>query len=182
MRTRTPTAAGAALLLASWMGGCSNLPSGPETGGIANPRFVRVSNAQGVFDLSASGSASQSQTIDGSKGGSFNCDRFKLIVPAGAWDGEATLSIHVPDVNVLHCHLEISPSSANSFSQHVTLEVDYRETDVVDPASLAQLWYDEADGVWREVPGTEVDTDRMVVRTPLSHFSEYGITETKAGW
>lgn len=179
-----------ALVGAGWLAGCASLPSQPGSNEILDPEFVRVdAAAAGVFGSKGSGgsgsstSASQTQKIDGAKGGTVGCGRFKLLIPPGAFKGSATIKMVIPDLSVLVCDLAISPASANNFLVPVTLAADCSNTSVTDPSTLVQAWFDEAAGVWREVPGSTVDTTTLIVSAPLNHFSTYGVvTETKAGW
>lgn len=182
---RWSLAAAAVLFGAVWLAGCSGLPSSPGSNANPNPEFVRVADSGGgasVGLLRGRGPASGSKDIDGSKGGSITVDRYTIVVPAGAYDGSATIAIGVPDPSVLKCDLKITPASANNFAVPVTFTVDLNGTNVTDLTQVAEVWYDEAARVWRLVPGSTVDVAKWTVSAPLSHFSTYGVVEGKAGW
>ncbi len=174
---------GAALLGNALLGGCSSVPLGPGTNAIVNPEFIRVAAPPpGAFGSLPSGPISGSNKIDGTKGGKLTVGRFAVTVPAGAYAGPATLTILVPDQAVLLCDLSITPAAANSFKVPVKFTTDFSGTNVTDPTTLIEIWYDASAGVWRQVPGTQVDTAKLTVAVPLSHFSDYGTVDGKAGW
>lgn len=171
---------------ALWLAGCSSLPTAPDPGTYKNPDFVRV-DAQQVGSMSTNATLDTSPgsgeaMIDGAIGGTLQVGRFTLTVPPGAFAGTATVSIFIPDQSVVHCQLGISPASANGFAVPVTLRSDCSGTIVLDPAQLAELWFDEAAQVWRQVPGANVDIVNTDVIAPLHHFSDYGVVDGKAGW
>ncbi len=178
----------AALVLAggAWLAGCSSLPSGPGSNAYPDPQLVRVdAPPAGTFHGRGGGSPeplSSSKDIDGDKGGSLTVGRFTVDVPRGAYTGSATITIGVADPSVLKCDLKVTPNSANGFSVPVTLTTDWSLTNVTDPTSLVEVWYDEAAGVWRQCLGSSVDLVKLTVFAPLSHFSTYGVLESKAGW
>lgn len=180
--TKLSLAAALALASVAWLTGCGKGPSSPGANEFRDPQFVRVVPRPGTLESGPTGPASGSAEIQGELGGRVNVGRFAVTVPPGAFKGLASVSITVPDQMVLQCALDIAPVTANSFSPSVVLEIDYAGTDVTDPSALMNLWYDEMAGTWRQLPGTQVDTERMLVSAPLSHFSLYGIVEGKAGW
>jgi hypothetical protein len=174
--------AGLALLGIAWLASCSNPPSGPGSNAYPNPEFVRVAAPRGSFGSGPSGPLSGSAQINGNKGGNLKVGRFRVDVPAGAFPGNATITVNVPDQTVLVCDLGITPAGSNNFALPVTLTTDWSGTNVVDPTMLVELWYDESAAVWRMVPGSTVDVARSTISTPLLHFSSYGTAEGKSGW
>lgn len=133
--------------------------------------------------LCDSGALNGSAKISGDQGGSLTVGRYTVVVPPHAYGGDATISINVPDRAVLQCNLSINPVSSNHFAVPVNLVTSYDGGNVADPSSLVQVWFDESAGVWRQVPGSQVDTTNETVTTPLPHFSIYGIARGgKAGW
>jgi hypothetical protein len=174
---------------ALWLAGCSSLPSAPGSNTFRNPDFVHVaSSPSGTMSASAvldTSSATGQVAIDGAVGGTLQVGRFTLTFPPGAFGGTATVSILVPNQSVVHCRLNISPASANGFAVPVILRSDCTGTLVPDPSRLTELWFDEAAGVWRQVPGSTPDIVNTDVIAPLRHFSDYGVidfVEGKAGW
>lgn len=164
--------------------GCASHPSQPSPlDPSVEPSFVRVPAARAVpFSATGPGSSTTSRTIDGSKGGSFSNGYFTLVVPPGAFAGKATLSILVPDPTELRCDLTISPPEANNFNVPVELMADCSTGIDVDPTKLATVWHDVGNNRWVLIPGSAVSRETVTIRTPLRHFSEYGILGGKAGW
>jgi hypothetical protein len=166
------------------LSGCSRLPSSPGSNGIQNPEFVHSTKApagslSGAPTLS---SLAGSVSIDGAVGGLVSVGRFTLVIPPGAFEGLATVSITVPDSAEVLCQLGIDPPTANHFAVPVTLRSDCSGTNALVASQLMQLWFDEDAGVWRQVPGSTSDVVNLDVVAPLWHFSDYGVTEGKAGW
>jgi hypothetical protein len=174
------------LLTGLVIAGCSRMPTAPVVTGIANPDFVRSAKptTTGAFSIaSAVTGLTGSESIDGAVGGQLTVGRFTLVIPPGAFQGQATVSITVPDSAVVHCQLGIDPPTANHFAVPVTLRSDCSGTSALVASQLAQLWFDEQAGVWREVPGSAPDVVNFDVVAPLQHFSDYGvIDEGRAGW
>ena len=166
------------------LAGCSGLPSSPGNNGIKNPEFVRATRAPvgALSSASTLSSLTGSASIDGAVGGRLTVGRFTLVIPRGAFQGPATVSITVPDSGVVHCELGIEPPTANSFAVPVILRSDCSGTNALLANRLTQLWFDEQALLWREVPGSQPDVVNFDVVAPLQHFSEYGVTEGKAGW
>lgn len=159
----------------SWVAGGATGGGGSNYTGNLSPSFVVVPVA------SSTGPLNGYAQISGDKGGTLTVGRFTLQVPAHAFSGTATVGIQVPDQAVLQCNLSISPAGANAFAVPVTLTSDYSGGNVVDPNTLVEVWFDGSAGLWRQVPGSSVDTTQQVVHAPLSHFSSYGVA-SKAGW
>ncbi|MFN8589564.1 MAG: hypothetical protein U0704_18460 [Candidatus Eisenbacteria bacterium] len=124
--------------------------------------------------------ASATTVIDGAKGGVAKCGRFSVVVPPGAWRGNAAVTIRVPDGTRLACDLSISPESANGFSRPVQLQMD--AVGAVATGGLVIGWWDPALGRWTRVPGSVQDLLTLKLSAPLWHFSRYGGCEGKAGW
>jgi len=169
---------------AVWLAGCSSAPMGPGSNEVKNPVFLTAAPpAAGTFSAGAATSGlSGSAAIDGALGGSLQVGRFSLTVPAGAYQGMATVTINVPDATIVRCQLGITPMSANQFTIPVVMRSDCTGTDALSAASLCEIWYDAAADVWRQVPGSTPDIVNFDVIAPLTHFSEYGVIEGKAGW
>jgi hypothetical protein len=117
--------------------------------------------------------------IDGTVGGVLELSVFRLDVPAGAFDGPATITISMADPMIYQCDLQIDPPAANHFLVPVVLTATMptRTDALVDHF----LWHDLDANVWRVIP-TVRDVNTVTVASPLSHFSAYGIVEGKAGW
>lgn len=172
----------AAVAMLAW--GCSALPTEPTpVSNASTPAFVRVpTGGAAAFGASGSGVSTNSKEIDGAKGGTLGCGNFKLIVPAGAYAGKATLTIVVPDAGVMRCQLNISPASANNFAVPVQLVSDCSASLNLDTSNLQTLWFNEFTARWVPVPGSVVTSSNSTITTPLMHFSDYGVVDSKAGW
>ncbi len=119
-----------------------------------------------------------SASIDGAKGGTLRCGRFRLDIPAGAFAGTATIQMAQPDSTVMLCDLSISPSSFNHFSKPVTLTLDASGL-TVSAGSLSIYWYDPLTRLWIDLRA-KTDPATGQVTQQLTHFSRY--VGAKAGW
>lgn len=154
-----------------------NEPNFVQSPGESTQMFIPIANE---FDPETGTGTSE---IDGSKGGTLSVGRFKLIVPAGAFDSLATVSLSVPDPEVLICDLHISPASANNFRVPITLKVDC--VGLVEEEALNDLyilWLDEEKGKWKKEGATVPDPATFSVHSDLDHFSTYGLVEGRSGW
>jgi hypothetical protein len=140
----------------------------------SNPEFVSV-------PASSNESITRSVTIHGLLGGVLSAGRYTLIVPPGAINGTATITMTIPDQSVLQCSLEISPPSANGFRLPVMLVAGYLGT-ALNPHLFETRWFNPASGTWCTVTGSRLSWPDFQIITPLWHFSKYGVTPTKAGW
>ncbi len=113
--------------------------------------------------------------IDGSTGGVARVGRFTVTVPAGAWSGMGTVSIQVPNPDVVQCELDVT-GVPNAFARLVTLEVDTRQTGASDPGVV---WFDPGTGKWYLLAASGSRESQTVT---LRHFSKYGCVGGKAGW
>jgi hypothetical protein len=167
----------AVTLLAS----CSSHPTAPTTSAPREPDFVRV-----PMQVSASRGESQggairsSDLIDGDEGGTVVVGRFSLVVPPGAFDGVATVTITVPDPGVLKCELDLT--NVTNFVTPVSLVADCSGAAALDYTDVTALELDPASLTWQEVPGTTVDESGATVTAPLRTSAIYGIVQGKAGW
>lgn len=160
-------------------------PAGPEANAYANPIFARVpAPPRGLSQTMAEGPLEGSGSVNGAVGGEVTVGRFRVIVPPGAFQGMATITVKVPDQALISCELEITPPEANGFSVPVSLVADCQGVSNVDLADCGTLWFDPSANVWRTVAGTEIDLDQSTVTASLQHFSCYGIADLlgRAGW
>ncbi len=178
----------AALAAIAVVVGCSRSPVAPQPFGsdaYVAPKFARVADPSPGSSSLLSGGLSGSGEVNGATGGEVAVGRFRVVVPPGAFQGLATITIQVPDPDVISCELDITPASANGFLVPVSLVADCAGATNVNLANCGTLWYDEQAGVWRTVNGTIVDLVNSRVTAQLPHFSTYGVAdllEGKAGW
>ena len=68
--------------------------------------------------------------IVGAQGGTFQFGRYRLYFPPNAVRGNGTVTISVPDANIVGCNLTISPARLNGFDQPVVLTMACDNTDL----------------------------------------------------
>jgi hypothetical protein len=201
------------LILALSLAGCGDTVLGPgpnppdgDTGGndpgtetLAGPeilmitedlsvRFMRLA-AEPLDEVvpSADGrSLLVSTPIDGDVGGRLECGRFLLSVPPGAFSGKGTISMYMPDTEVMVVDLEISPANLNDFKKPVKLCL-LTDGTRLDEEDLQIYWWDDSKSEWTGLgcdkdlsDDTSVTGTSEGLLTDLDHFSRY--SGGKAGW
>lgn len=123
-----------------------------------------------------------SAVVDGQRGATLTCAKWTLEIPAGAYNGTATITI--AEVTAADgsatVDLTISDPSLNHFSRAVWLSHKDAGND-----SKSIYWWDPSAQVWREVPGqlrSLFDALGWEIKAPLFHFSTYSVRGGKAGW
>ena len=124
-----------------------------------------------------------SAVIDGTVGGSLQCGRFLLSIPAGAFEGEGTISMTMPDSTVMVVDIEIEPEGLNNFNEQVKLCLLTDGTQL-DEQDLQIYWWDPDQTEWKAL-GCSSDLSEVTgttegILTHLNHFSRY--SGGKAGW
>jgi hypothetical protein len=118
------------------------------------------------------------QVVDGAVGGLLSQGMWTVRIPAGAFDGTATVSLSALSSSNA-CQLEISPASKNAFAKPVTLTA---KIPLTMSASSAQIqWYNPQTQAWETVPGSTVNALSRTVSAPLWHFSTYRV-DGRSGW
>ena len=120
--------------------------------------------------------------VDGSVGATLTSGKWTLQIPAGAFNGTATVTMTevtaadgTPTVD-----LSISDPSLNSFRRPVWLSHKDKGND-----AKKIFWWDPTNQVWVEVPGQLIallDALGVEIKVPLFHFSTYSVKGGKAGW
>jgi hypothetical protein len=120
----------------------------------------------------------------GSIGGTLTNGRWKVAIPAGAVEGNATVTLSVSSLTDPHCQLGIYPSTLNHFDKPVTLTINCSSVPTDQLSTYVIYWLDPSTNLWVEVPGSTVNLSNKTVSAPLSHFSTYsaGPAGGKAGW
>ena len=120
-------------------------------------------------------------SIVGSIGGSVSNGRWRVDVPAGAFDGTATVGVGVASSASPNCQLEISPADKNHFLKPVRLTVNCSGVATEQLKNYVIFWFDPTTKTWVPVSGSTVDLTNKTVSAPLQHFSSYAVGG-KAGW
>lgn len=152
-----------------------------------NRFMTRIASVLAVLSMSvglvpqARGAAppGSSAVIDGRVGGQLTCQAWIVDVPAGAFNGVATVSMTVvngPDPTI---DISISNPLLNKFQVPVLLR--HR---AVSAKGKSIFWWDPAAQSWVRVPTQIANYNTNVLTAFLSHFSTYSVqpTGTKAGW
>lgn len=122
--------------------------------------------------------------VVGSVGGSLSNGRWRVDIPAGAFDGAATVGVGVRGSDAPRVELEITPADKNNFRTPVRLSVNCSSVPTWELRNYVIFWFNPATRTWDEVPGSSVDLNRKTVSAPLQHFSSYAVGPKggKAGW
>jgi len=119
----------------------------------------------------------------GDLGGSLANGRWRVAIPAGAVNGNATIALGVSTQTSATCQLEILPADQNHFDVPVTLTIDCRSVATDQLRNWVIYWYDPSTSLWVPVQGSQVNLTAKTVSAPLLHFSKYAAgPQTKAGW
>jgi hypothetical protein len=178
-------------LLAATVFGCGQLPTSPNSAqtqasakvaATAEPASL-LSSVGGVLNTLV-GLIVRTLNLIGSIGGSLSNGRWRITIPAGAVDGNATVSLGVPNLTSPDCALEISPSDKNHFSTAATLTVDCSNVMSSQLASYVIYWYNPSTKQWVELSGSKVNLTNKTVSVQIFHFSQYSVGPTggRAGW
>ena len=168
--------------------GCGQAPTAPQTaqftatpGSAAQPEGL-LSGLGSVVDALV-GLIVRTLNLVGSLGGALTNGRWRVTIPAGAVDGNATVQLGIENLTSPTCQLEISPADKNHFSVPATLTVDCRGVPTDQLRNYVIFWRDPATGQWVPVQGSKVDLVARTVSAPLQHFSKYAVGNgTQAGW
>jgi hypothetical protein len=151
-------------------------------------RFMtRVAGALAILAMSAGlvphamGAAppGSSALIDGRVGGQVACQAWVVDVPAGAFNGIATVSMSVVNGANPLIDLTISNPQLNKFQIPVSLR--FR---AVSARGKSIFVWDAATQSWARVPLQITNYNTNVLTAFLLHFSTYSVQPTggKAGW
>jgi hypothetical protein len=162
--------------------GCSKLPTQPivETPGSgASPAMMVASQAKPGFLVQpppAPGTGSRARVrMLGKVGGSATNGVFTVVIPAGAFTGQAYVTVTQPDNNVPLVQLDIQPASKNHFKKPVTLIAQFLDVDASRIAVSTVSELDPNTGSWSLVSGSTADAMAGTVNATLAHFSTYRI-------
>jgi hypothetical protein len=170
--------------------GCGRLPTAPTVQSDATPTVSRAAQPEGLLSgiggivNALVGLLVRTLNLVGSLGGSLTNGRWRVVVPAGAVDGSATVAIGVANTSSPDCKLEIWPSDKNHFSVAAMLTVDCRNVASDQLANYAIYWFDASANQWVELSGSKVNLTNKTVSVSILHFSQYSVGPKggKAGW
>jgi hypothetical protein len=183
------------IVVASFLG-CGRMATAPDapvvssSAAVANPGHAAesdglISTIGGLLG-DVVGLLFKTLQLVGSLGGSLTNGRWKVVIPAGAVDGNATVSLGVTSSTASDCQLEISPADKNHFDTPATLTIDCRNVSSDQLKGYVIRWLDPSTGEWVAVAGSKVDLTAKTVSAPLQHFSRYSVGPDpdggKAGW
>ena len=168
--------------------GCGQMPTAPNvTAQAAASSAQQGAEADGLIGGLVGGLLNllvKVLHLVGSIGGSLSNGRWHVDIPAGAVNGDGTVTLATASATSPDCQLGISPSSLNGFSKPVTLTADCSSVSNNILSTYVIYWYNPNTRVWEEVAGSKVDLTRKVVTAPLMHFSQYAVGPSggRAGW
>ncbi|MEZ0610479.1 hypothetical protein ACAW74_18340 [Fibrella sp. WM1] len=120
------------------------------------------------------------QKVIGAEGGTLaSADgSLKMTIPAGAVSQATTFSVQpvTPTLPGLvgRQSYRLRPEGMN-FTKPVTIQLQYGETDLANTsAQLLFMAYQSNDGIWRALPGTELDETARTLTVTTTHFSDWG--------
>jgi len=124
-----------------------------------------------------------SAVIHGKRGGQVGVGAFKVIVPPGAWNGNANVTVKQPNLSQPVVELSITPASKNAFKVPVTLVVNISRVDPARVGILGVSGLDMATGRWTAELGATVDLKTKTMSVRLWHFSHYRVdVGGQPGW
>jgi hypothetical protein len=154
---------------------------------LQNRFMTRVASVLAILAMSAglvpramgAASSGSSALIDGRVGGQLACQAWVVDVPAGAFNGVATVSLSVVNGANPTIDISISNPQLNKFQ----LPVSLRFRAVSAKGKSIFLW-DPATQSWARVPLQITNYNTNVLTAFLLHFSTYSVQPTggKAGW
>jgi len=179
------------VLVTAVITGCGRLPTSPApTATQESIASARTAESAGL--ISGVGSLLggvvnllvRTLQLVGSLGGSLTNGRWKVVIPAGAVQGNGTVALGVPTTTSPDCQLEIYPSTLNHFDKSVTLIADCRNVSLDQLRNYTIYWFNPTTQQWVPVPGSTVNLTTKTVSAPLAHFSQYcvGPQGGRAGW
>jgi len=178
-----------AALVTGAAAGCGRLPTAPATTETSSSPTVvgNTAESSGLLGDLVGGLLRlvfKVLNVVGSLGGSLTNGRWRVDIPAGAIDGNATVGIGVSSSTSNQAELQITPEDKNHFSTPVRVTVSCSGVSDATLRGYVILWYNPATKLWVPVEGSTVDLASRSVSAPLQHFSLYrvGPDPNKAGW
>ena len=100
----------------------------------------------------------------------------KLTVPANAFlEDERLIQACLTITDDNFAGIEFLPSQ--QFTKPVTIELPFAAIKVDDQNEYNEIrafWYDEASGLWVEIPDVEVDSEKEIETAEIDHFTRFG--------
>jgi len=159
--------------LACHLAGCGALPTQPQMN--PGPDEALLAGTMAAEPTEIGDDVMASAVVNGRRGGSVEAGIFRVVVPPGAFRGEATILVRQPDPAQPLVELSIDPASKNSFRVPVTLVARLGSVAASRLATGQVTELDPATGGWMPMSGEQADTAAMTLSTPLLHFSTYRV-------
>jgi len=120
-----------------------------------------------------------SATIHGKTGGTLAVGDFTLVIPPGAFRGNATITLRQSNPQLKRVEIEVEPASKNDFLASATLTADLSGWTRAE-VRRASLWcVDPATGTFNPVSNATVDLEQRQVR---ASFARLSTSEVKPSW
>jgi hypothetical protein len=119
------------------------------------------------------------QVVDGAVGGLLTRGSWSVLIPAGAFEGSATITMTTGASDPTLCQYEISPATKNGFSKPAIMTA--RIPLGMSLATAHIEWYNPSTQTWVPVPGSSVNALTRTVSAPVWHFSDYRVNG-RSGW
>jgi hypothetical protein len=119
------------------------------------------------------------QVVNGLVGAVLTKGAWTAQIPAGAFNGTATITMTTSSSDPALCQFDLSPASLNGFAKPVTLTA--KVPFGISLASARIEWYNPQTQSWEPVPGSAVNAQARTVSAPVWHFSTYRV-DGRNGW
>jgi hypothetical protein len=119
------------------------------------------------------------QVVNGAVGALVSRGTWTVQIPAGAFEGTATVTMTTTSSNPNVCEFQISPATKNGFAKPAVLTSRIPLGMSVSTACIE--WYNPQTGTWDPVPGSAVNAQTRTVSAPVWHFSQYRV-DGRSGW
>jgi len=117
----------------------------------------------------------------GNRGGTVHAGQFTVVIPVGAFYGQALVTVSQPNPADPRVDLSISPASKNNFLIPVTLSADLFTVTTTQLAGSKVRELDPTSGGWMAMSGQSIDAQSKTVEVPLAHFSSYRVDVPTTG-
>lgn len=179
MNSRSIVGALSLVLAAGWfVAGCSSVPTAPPPSAPEGS-----SSGSGSVPAPAPQAVSRSVYVRAALGGTVSSGNFRVIVPPGALEGDAIVTVKQPDRTKPEVELTVTPEDRNGFRLPVLLVADVAPMDDALVTTSYLSWWNPDGARWERCEHSLVNALDVTVQAPLLHFSRYRVEQGgKAGW